>query len=90
MLRAYVDYVHPFLPLLDVEDLIQAAENKSDMKISLILWQAVMFAGSAFVDISHLEAEGFTTHKQARRVYYEKVRVCHQALLRALFKLSLY
>ena len=78
MLQAYVSYVHPFLPLLDIEELVEAAENKGEMKISLILWQAVMFAGAAFVDIVHLESEGFTTHKEARRVYYEKVRVRSQ------------
>ena len=43
--------------------------------MSLVLWQAIMFAGTAFVDIIHLELEGFTTHKGARRAYYEKVRV---------------
>ncbi|KAJ9614614.1 hypothetical protein H2200_002751 [Cladophialophora chaetospira] len=79
LLRAYVQYVHPFLPLLDLEDLMQAFEMKGEARISLVLFQAIMFAGTAFVDMVHLESEGFRTHKEARRAYYERVRLLFDA-----------
>ena len=58
LLRAYVKYVHPFLPLLDLEEFMQSFERTGEGTISLVLWQAIMFAGTAFVDIVHLESEG--------------------------------
>lgn len=76
LLRAYVCYVHPFLPLLDLEGFISAIENEDGSRtVSLILFQAVMFAGSTFVDVNVLEKEGFKSHKDARETFFNKVRV---------------
>ena len=67
----------PFLPVLDLGEFLEATKGEAGTKkISLVLFQAVMFAGSAFVDIHKLHSEGFATHKHARSAYYERVRVC--------------
>ena len=80
LLRAYICYVHPLLPLLDLEDFLKAIDGGDGSNtISLILFQAVMFAGASFVDMSHLESEGFQYRKQARKAFFTRVRVGHDA-----------
>lgn len=77
MLRAYVEFVHPYMPLLDLHDFLTVIDRSdgSKGKVSLILFQAVMFAGSAFVDMSHLRFAGYATRKEARKDFFQKTRV---------------
>jgi hypothetical protein len=77
MLRAYVNYVHPYMPLLDLHDFLTIIDQPDGSlgKVSLILFQAVMFAGSAFVDMQYLRAAGYVTRKEARRDFFQKTRV---------------
>ncbi|KEF59509.1 uncharacterized protein A1O9_04353 [Exophiala aquamarina CBS 119918] len=77
LLEKYVLYVHPFLPLLDLEDFYQPIHDggKSSVKIPLILFQAVMFCAVPFVDLELLQGEGFDDREKAREKYFEKVRL---------------
>lgn len=76
LLHAYICYVHPFLPLLDLEDFVSTIENEDGSRtVSLVLFQAVMFAASTFVDTNILEKEGFKSHKDVRETFFNKVRV---------------
>ncbi|KAF2272569.1 uncharacterized protein EI97DRAFT_205549 [Westerdykella ornata] len=77
LLRAYLDYVHPYMPLLDLHDFLTVIDQPDGSlgKVSLILFQAVMFAGSAFVDMHHLRAAGYGTRKEARKDFFQKTRV---------------
>lgn len=80
MLRAYVEFVHPYMPLLDLHDFLTVIDKPdgSNGKVSLILFQAVMFAGSAFVDMDHLRTAGYATRKEARKDFFQKTRVSHR------------
>lgn len=77
MLRAYIEFVHPYMPLLELRDFLMTIDQVDGNlgKVSLILFQAVMFAGSAFVDMHHLRAAGYTTRKEARKDFFQKTRV---------------
>jgi hypothetical protein len=77
MLRAYVEFVHPYMPLLDLHDFLTMVDRRdgSKGKVSLILFQAVMFAGSAFVDMEHLRTAGYATRKDARKDFFQRTRV---------------
>jgi len=77
LLRAYVEYVHGYMPLLDLHEFLSALERNdgSTKPISLLLFQAVMFAGTAFVDMKHLRHAGYTTRKEARKAFFLKARV---------------
>src|SRR5690242_3320558 len=77
MLRAYIEFVHPYMPLLDLHDFLTMIDRSdgSKGKVSLILFQAVMFAGSAFIDMSHLRSAGYATRKEARKDFFQKTRV---------------
>lgn len=77
MLRAFIEYVHPYMPLLDLHDFLTKIDRPdgSAGKVSLILFQAVMFAGSGFVDMQYLRAAGYVTRKEARKDFFQKTRV---------------
>ncbi|KAL5406128.1 hypothetical protein PMIN04_012140 [Paraphaeosphaeria minitans] len=100
MLRAYVEFVHPYMPLLDLHDFLTVI-NKSDGsngKVSLILFQAVMFAGSAFIDMEYLRTAGYVTRKEARKDFFQKTRILYDfdyesdrvSLVQALLLLTYY
>ncbi len=76
ILRAFIECVHPYMPVLDLCDFIRVMDHKERGKgqISLLLFHAVMFAGITFVKISKLKAAGFSTRKAARKAAYMKAR----------------
>ncbi|EMD61412.1 hypothetical protein GGP41_004031 [Bipolaris sorokiniana] len=100
MLRAYVEFVHPYMPLLDLHDFLIMVDGRDERKgkVSLILFQAVMFAGSAFVDMEHLRAAGYTSRKDARKDFFQKTRILYDfdyesdrvSLVQALLLLTYY
>lgn len=78
LIRSYVEYVHPYMPLIDLHDFLRAVDKGTGEsgRVSLLLFQAVMFTGVAFVDMSYLTAAGYATRKAARKAFYVKARVC--------------
>ncbi|KAF2428600.1 hypothetical protein EJ08DRAFT_650981 [Tothia fuscella] len=100
MLKAYIEFVHPYMPLIDLYDFVMIIEsgNGSLGRISLILYQAVMFAGSAFVDMHHLHNAGYLTRKEARKDFFQKTRLLYDfdyesdrvSLVQALLLLTYY
>ncbi|KAL2808927.1 fungal-specific transcription factor domain-containing protein [Aspergillus granulosus] len=78
LLRCYIKWVHSFLPVLNLQEFLRCvAENDPDGNISLLLFQAVMFVATAFVDLQHLQAAGFTTRKTARNTFYTRLRLLY-------------
>lgn len=76
LLRCYVQWVHNFMPMLDLRQFLRCiVENDPSGNISLLLFQAVMFAGTAFVDLKHLQAAGYPTRKSARKAFFNRVKV---------------
>ncbi len=75
--QCYVDHVHCSLPLVALDDLLQimGKDDEKLEKMSLIVFQAIMFAGIAFVDLISLQLAGFATRREARKSFYQKVRV---------------
>lgn len=78
LLQAFVEFVYPYMPLLKLNEFLSTvdAADGSRGKISLILFQAVMFAGSAFADMRDLRVAGYLTRKEARKDFFQKTRVC--------------
>jgi hypothetical protein len=76
LLRTYVQYVHPFMPLLDLKEFLWPLEkNDGSAHVSLLLVQAVMFAATAFVDMRFLNMQGFDNRKGARKLFFQRARV---------------
>jgi hypothetical protein len=62
LLRSYAEYMHPFMPLLDLHRFVRIIDqNDGVQQVSLLLFQAVMFAGIATVELRFLEAAGHST-----------------------------
>lgn len=81
LMNSYAEFVDPSLPVLEVDkfiDIVRQADGTSG-KVSLLVFQAVMFAGSSFVDISHLRRAGFSSRHQARRAFFARARVSRRA-----------
>lgn len=78
LLKAYIHYVHTYMPLLDLEDFLQTiVQNDGIRRMSLLLFQAVMFAGTAFIDLKHLHAAGYPTRKAARKAFFQRARLLY-------------
>ncbi|OGE52947.1 hypothetical protein PENARI_c009G01174 [Penicillium arizonense] len=78
LLKSYIHYVHTYMPLLDLEEFLQTiVHNDGIHRISLLLFQAVMFAGVAFIDMKHLQAAGYQTRKVARKVFFQRARLLY-------------
>lgn len=77
LLQAYVEYVHPYMPLLELFDFLNVinAGDGQDGQISLLLYHAVLFAGSAFVKKKALNEHGYQNRKAARKMFFQRARV---------------
>lgn len=76
LLQAYVRWVHPQLPVIDAPEVCRAmlADREIDFPNPL-LYQAIMFAGSAFVDFQYIEAAGYRSRLELRRSLFLRAKV---------------
>ncbi|KAF5013870.1 hypothetical protein FDECE_151 [Fusarium decemcellulare] len=79
LIKAYLEHVHPLLPLINIEDFVESVTeaNETNSQVSFLFFQAVMFSGSAYVDMDTLKDAGFKTRKQARGTLYRRVRLLY-------------
>jgi hypothetical protein len=79
IVRCYVEYVHWYMPVVDLEALLLllASEDGSHAKsdYSLLLFQCIMFAGVGFVDEALVKEEGHENLKLARKCFYQRAKV---------------
>lgn len=77
LLESFINFIYPFMPLLDLQELLDIIENNDENSaISLLLFQAIMFASTASVDMTYLKAAGYNSRRDARRDFFQKTRVC--------------
>ncbi|CRK42713.1 hypothetical protein BN1723_016064, partial [Verticillium longisporum] len=90
LLQAYVEYVHPYMPLLDLREFLGAVNARDGLcgQVSLFLYQAIMFAATAFVDMKALKEAGYSTRKAARRSFFSKTRSDRLVLVQALLLMT--
>lgn len=65
------------MPLIDLSEFLSIVNSRDGLcgQVSLFLYQAVMFAATAFVDMKPLRDAGYATRKIARRAFFQKTRV---------------
>ncbi|KAF2711254.1 hypothetical protein K504DRAFT_427462 [Pleomassaria siparia CBS 279.74] len=79
ILRSYQFSIHPFMPILDLQTFIPAVlDQREDGYISLFLFQAVMFAGLASLDLDIVHSLGFESTKQAREVFFDRAKLLYE------------
>lgn len=78
LLRCHIQYVHGHLPLMDLCDFLSVLDMNNDSlePVSLLLFQAVMFTGAAFIELEYLQRAGFENRKVARQALFQRVKVC--------------
>ncbi|KAK8111844.1 uncharacterized protein PG998_008301 [Apiospora kogelbergensis] len=79
LLRSYVEYVHPYMPLMELHDFLAAINSTDGLygQISLFLYHAVMFASTAYVDVKFLKEAGYPSRKAARKAFFQKTRLLY-------------
>lgn len=78
LLRCYVQHVHPYTPLLELQDFLGAIQkNDGSSIISLLLFQAVMFAATAYIDMRYLTAQGYESRKAARKAFFQRIKLLY-------------
>jgi hypothetical protein len=76
LLGAYIKYVHPLLPIIDLQAfLCSVMVNNETQFDSPLLHQAVMLAGSAFISQEAAIQAGFSSRKALRRTLFERAKV---------------
>lgn len=74
LILAFVLYVYPFLPVINLQDFLDALDGRPGCEVSLILFQAIMFSGTAFVDKQFLLEAGFEDRLAARAFFFRKIK----------------
>lgn len=79
LLRNYVQFVHPVVPVLDLEGFLTVfnGSHNSSLGVSFLLFQAVIFAATAFETAESLSLEGFRDRREARRIRFERVKMLY-------------
>lgn len=78
LIRCYAEFVHPYMPLIDLHEFIGIIDrNEGTSQLSLLLFQSVMFASVATVDMCHLSNAGYATRRDARREFFNKTRLLY-------------
>ncbi|KAI1620065.1 hypothetical protein EDD37DRAFT_613324 [Exophiala viscosa] len=74
----FLRYVYPLTPFLDIDDFYTRNMDGESMRPvdgSLLLTQAILYAGSQFTDLSTFQELGFDTRREACQHFRENVRV---------------
>ncbi|PGG95620.1 hypothetical protein AJ79_09945 [Helicocarpus griseus UAMH5409] len=78
LMKSYLQFVHPYMPLLELDDFLRTiARNDGSRRMSLLLFQATMFAGTAFISMKHLAAAGYESRKDARKAFFQRARLLY-------------
>ncbi|OAA75780.1 cutinase transcription factor 1 beta [Akanthomyces lecanii RCEF 1005] len=79
LLQAYVEYIHPFMPLMDLHPFLSIVNSRNGFngQMSLLLYHAVLFAATASVDMRLLREAGYTSRKAARKAFFQKTRLLY-------------
>lgn len=77
LLGCFIEWVYPWTPMIDISDFLRtiSREDGTAGKLSLLVIQAIMFAGVGFADLAILQQAGFQTHKDAKKHFFRKTKV---------------
>ncbi|KFZ17829.1 hypothetical protein V501_01538 [Pseudogymnoascus sp. VKM F-4519 (FW-2642)] len=77
LVRTYFHYVHPFFPIVDVQDFLPNHESAALDRISAHLLWSMYLAASNFLEEDVVRAAGFTTRKEMKRSIYRKAKALY-------------
>lgn len=79
LLRSYIQFVHPALPILNLENFLIVIDKSytGGIGISFLLFQAVMFAATIFESEESLALEGFQDRREARKTRFDRLKMLY-------------
>ncbi|KAK4869533.1 hypothetical protein LT330_005915 [Penicillium expansum] len=79
ILNAYFQFIHPALPILSPEDFLMVLDTtyNGNRGISLLLFQAVIFAATAWQPNDSLVLQGFKDRREARQARFERAKLLY-------------
>lgn len=75
LLTSYCNWVHPQLPFLNLRPFVDAVVGENGQKASLLLFQAVMFAGAAHLDDEAVRLHCCTSRHETQDRMFNRVKV---------------
>jgi hypothetical protein len=85
MVEAFAAFAFPYLPIVDLGMVLKTLQDHEDSQtvasIGLLLYQAIMYAGSSFVDTNYFRAEGgeFGSRMTARAELSRRITVSRKS-----------
>lgn len=97
LLHSFTFFVYPFLPAIDIGQVIARIQRNTGNRISLLLFQAIMHSAIPFVDTAILHNHGYKSKRQASQVFFRRVELLYKldtetnplALVQSLILMSL-
>jgi len=75
-LTCFIEWVYPWTPMVNLKDVLQVISKDGNAgQLSLLVVQAIMFAGAGFANFSLLQQAGFETRKEAKKHLFRRVKV---------------
>lgn len=79
LLQTFVESVLPSMPILEWQQCLNAIRdgNGAHGTVSLLLYLAVMFSATTFVELEHLLEAGYSSRKEAHEAFFQRTKVSH-------------
>ncbi|KAB8209111.1 fungal-specific transcription factor domain-containing protein [Aspergillus parasiticus] len=78
LIEAYIDHVHPYMPVIDIHQLlITIFQKNAHGRLSLFLLQAILFTGAHFIAENLLVTAGYGDRDTARRIFFQRAKVLY-------------
>jgi hypothetical protein len=73
----YIEFVHPVLPLLNLNDTLMSMDDNTGKsgKTSLLLFFAIIYSALPFLETKHVRVAGYSSKLEARTAIYKKAKV---------------
>lgn len=74
VLQRFADFVHPLLPVVDIEEISAIVSGEPRPRISILLYHTLIGAGLAAVELDDIVKHGYDNKAAARNSFYSKAK----------------
>lgn len=80
LLQTFIECVLPCMPIVKWPSFLNIINARDGRKghVSLLLFHAVMFSATTFIELEHLLKAGYLSRREAHEAYFQKTKVRHQ------------
>ncbi|KAJ5364256.1 uncharacterized protein N7496_009969, partial [Penicillium cataractarum] len=81
LLRTFVESVLPSMPIIEWQQFLTVIRNENGAhgSLSLLLYLAVMFSATTFVELEHLLEAGYTSRKEAHEAFFRSTKLLYKS-----------